>query len=111
VAHQPTRDDASDAPKKAAEAICRYFWQRTRKLTIIEFVVWLLFNVAIVWFAEPLSRWTWRGIPLSFLMISFFSLILFTVLATTYALLVNRWARSARAQLSALALPANGHGG
>lgn len=99
-----------DERNARAETIRKAFWQRTRRLTWAELVVWLLYNFAIVWWAEPMSRITLWGIPLSFLNLSFFSLVLFTVLATGYAVLVNRWARSARAQLAALASPANGHG-
>lgn len=94
-----------------AEAIRRAFWCRTRRLTWAEVVVWLCYNVAIVWWAEPMSRWTIGGVPVSFLNLSLFSLLLFTALATVYAVAVNRWERSARAQLAALASPASGRGG
>lgn len=106
---RPVSTTAADDP--AAEAICRRFWERTRALTWAELIVWLCFNLAIVWYAEPLSGVLLWGVPLSFLNLSLFSLLLFTLLATLYAWLVNRWARAARSALAGLASPASGRGG
>ncbi|WP_142805196.1 DUF4212 domain-containing protein [Tepidiphilus sp. J10] len=84
----PEHDDRQNA--------ARWYWQRTRRLTLALLALWLAFNLGVVWYAEELNTLLIGGVPLGFLLLSTVSLILFTAIATVYALLTNRWERQVR---------------
>lgn len=87
---------APSSPDDQEEAAL-WYWRRTRRLTLALLVLWLAFNLGVVWYAEALNAVIVAGVPLGFLLLSTVSLLLFTAIATVYALLTNAWERRARA--------------
>ncbi|WP_028873787.1 DUF4212 domain-containing protein [Tepidiphilus margaritifer] len=73
-----------------------WYWRRTRRLTSVLLLLWFAFNLGAAWYAEALNSLDVGGVPLGFLLLSTISPLLFTAIATIYAILINRWERQAR---------------
>jgi putative solute:sodium symporter small subunit len=64
----PVPDDASSAARRRLLATRAAHWQRTRRMTSILLVLWLVTGFGTVFFARELARFELFGWPLSFYM-------------------------------------------
>ena len=62
----------------------RSYWYRTRRLTLILLLLWLLITFVVNWFAAELNRFSFLGFPLGFYMAAQGELILFLLLIAFY---------------------------
>lgn len=54
-------------------------WQRTKRLMIVNMVIWFVFSYLVHWFATDLNSGTFNDVPLGFYMASQGSLAVFVV--------------------------------
>lgn len=74
-----------DLPVPAEPAMHNRYWQRTRRLTLQLFLLWLAITVGIVFFARELSGLTLFGWPLSFYLAAQGVLLAYLAIIVVYA--------------------------
>jgi len=60
-------------------AVRERHWQRTRNLTVVMLVIWVIFAFVVHWFAKGLNGSTFLGFPLGYYFAVQGSLIIFVV--------------------------------
>lgn len=55
-------------------------WTKTRNLTILILVLWVIFGILVPWFAQSLNSMTFLGFPLGYYMCVQGSLIAFVLM-------------------------------
>lgn len=70
----------SDADKRARH------WSRTRNLTIVILILWVIFSFVLPWNAKALNAYEFMGFPLGFYFTAQGSLIAFVVM-----IFVHNW--------------------
>jgi len=58
----------------------RRHWGKTRNLTIVILVLWVVFSFVVHWFAKDLNQSSFLGFPLGYYMAAQGSLIVFVVM-------------------------------
>ncbi|HJW23266.1 MAG TPA: DUF4212 domain-containing protein [Rhodocyclaceae bacterium] len=66
------------------------YWRRTRRLTIILLLVWVLVTYVVSWFAPELNDITVFGFPLGFYMGAQGSLFVYLLIVWYYCHAMNR---------------------
>ena len=65
-------------------------WDRTKRLTIIDLLIWFFFSYLVHWFADSLNAITFIGFPLGFYMAGQGSLLAFVILIFALAHFQNK---------------------
>ncbi len=68
-------------------------WRRTRRFTVLLFLLWLIPTFVVIFFARELNHLTLFGWPLSFYMAAQGLTLLYVVLVGLYAWYMNRMER------------------
>lgn len=66
------------------------YWRRTRRLTLILLVIWIVLTFVTNWFADALNQFSFLGFPLGFYMAAQGELLLFLALIAIYNWRMNR---------------------
>ncbi|MBS1191600.1 MAG: putative solute:sodium symporter small subunit [Rhodocyclaceae bacterium] len=66
------------------------YWRRTRRLTLMLLVVWVLVTYVVSWFARDLNSVVVLGFPLGFYMAAQGSLFVYVAIVWYYCRAMNR---------------------
>ena len=60
------------------------YWEKTRRLTLILLIIWVLVTFVLSWFSTWLNQWQFLSFPLGFYMAAQGSLLLYLLLIWIY---------------------------
>lgn len=66
------------------------YWRRTRRLTVVLLVIWVIVTYVVSWFARDLNEISVLGFPLGFYMGAQGSLFVFLLIVWYYCRAMNR---------------------
>lgn len=67
------------------------YWHKNLRLTAILLVIWFIATFVVIWFAIPLTEYSFFGWPLSFYMAAQGSLIIYVAVIGIYALIMRKY--------------------
>jgi putative solute:sodium symporter small subunit len=66
------------------------YWQRTRRMTLRLLLIWFFVTFAAIFFARPLSNYTFLGWPISFFMAAQGSTLIYVAIIAFYAVRMHQ---------------------
>jgi putative solute:sodium symporter small subunit len=66
------------------------FWVRTKSLTLLLLLAWLLVNLLVPWFARDLSSQRFFGFPLGYWLAAEGALLIYLLLIVIYVIAMDR---------------------
>jgi len=60
------------------------YWQKTRRLTLVLLIIWILVTFVLSWFSDWLNQWQFLSFPLGFYMAAQGSLLIYLLLIWVY---------------------------